>query len=92
MSATVGGKKFTAKIYFPIGNFMLPLLILYKSKVSPYIISKVLGLHAVTFEQHRIVQTIQNFEVFDKKWLTIFDNVLTPFSETFLCLKQLFDT
>ena len=27
------------------------------------------------FEQNRMVQTIQNFELFDKKWLTIFDSV-----------------
>ena len=30
-------------------------------------------------EQNRMVRTIQNFELFDKKWLTIFENVLTPF-------------
>ena len=35
----------------------------------------------VKFEQNRMVRTIQNFELFDKKWLTIFDNVLTPFLE-----------
>ena len=45
----------------------------------------------VKFEQNRMVQTIQNFELFDKKWLTIFDKVLTPFWKTFLWLKQLFD-
>ena len=38
----------------------------------------------VKFEQNRKVQTIQNFEFFDKKWLTIFDIVLTPFWKTFL--------
>ena len=33
----------------------------------------------VKFEQNRIVRNIQNFVVFDKKkWLTIFDKVLTP--------------
>ena len=31
------------------------------------------------FEQNRMVRIIQNFELFDKKWLTIFDKVLTPF-------------
>ena len=52
----------------------------------------------VEFEQNRMVQTLQNFELFDqqkkkkkKKWATIFDKVLTPFSKTFLCLKQLLD-
>ena len=38
----------------------------------------------VKFEQNRMVRTIQNFELFDKKWLTIFDKVLTPFWKTFL--------
>ena len=33
----------------------------------------------VKFEQNRMVRTIQNFEVFDKKWLAIFD---TPFWKT----------
>ena len=33
----------------------------------------------VTFEQNRMLPTIQNFVLFDKKWLIIFDNVLTPF-------------
>ena len=45
----------------------------------------------VEFEQNCLVQTIQNFELFDKKWLTIFDKVLTPFWKMFLWLKQLFD-
>ena len=38
----------------------------------------------VEFEQNRMVRTIQNFELFDRKWLTIFDKVLTQFLETFL--------
>ena len=36
------------------------------------------------FEQNRTVRIIQNFELFDEKWLTIFDKVLTPFWKTFL--------
>ena len=43
----------------------------------------------VKFEQNRMVRTMQNFEIFDKKWLTIFDKVLKPFWKTFLQLKQL---
>ena len=43
------------------------------------------------FEPNRMVRTIRNFMLFDKKWLTIFDKVLTPFWKTFLWLKQLFD-
>ena len=42
----------------------------------------------VKFEQNRTVRTMQNFELFDKKWLTIFDKGLTPFWKTFLWLKQ----
>ena len=38
----------------------------------------------VKFEQNRMVRTIQNFELFDKKWLIIFDKVLTLFWKTFL--------
>ena len=39
----------------------------------------------VKIERNRMVRTIQNFELFDKKkWLTIFDKVLTPFWMTFL--------
>ena len=38
----------------------------------------------VKFEQNRMVQTIQNFVLFDRKWLTIFDKVSTPFWKTFL--------
>ena len=38
-----------------------------------------------------MVWTLQNFMLFDKKWITIFDKVLTPFWKTFLWLKQLFD-
>ena len=34
----------------------------------------------VKFERkNRMVRTIQNFELFDQKWLTIFDKVLMPF-------------
>ena len=45
----------------------------------------------VKIEQNRMVRTIQIFEVFDQKRLTIFYKVLTPFWKTFLWLKQLFD-
>ena len=45
-------------------------------------------LDHMKFEKNRMVRTIQNFELFDKKWLAIFDKVLTPFWKTFLWLKQ----
>ena len=38
----------------------------------------------VEFEQHRIVQTTLDFELFDKKCLTNFEKVLSPFWKTFL--------
>ena len=37
----------------------------------------------VKFEQNRLFQIIQNFELFDQKWLTIFDKVLMPFWKIF---------
>ena len=43
------------------------------------------------FEQYHMVWTIQNFVLSDKKWLIMFDKVLTPSCKTFLWLKQLFD-
>ena len=42
----------------------------------------------VKFEQNRMVQTTQNFKIFDQKkkqvLKTIFDKALTPFWKTFL--------
>ena len=38
----------------------------------------------VKFEQNRMVRNTQNFELFGEKWLTIFEQVLTPFWKTFL--------
>ena len=43
------------------------------------------------FEQNHMIKTIQNFVLFDKKWLTIFDKMLMPFWKMFLWLKQLFN-
>ena len=37
----------------------------------------------VQFEQNRKARNIQNLELFNKKWLTIFDKVLTPFLKDF---------
>ena len=42
----------------------------------------------VNLIKNRIVQNIQNFEHFRKKWLTIFEKRLTPFWKTFLGHKQ----
>ena len=36
------------------------------------------------FDQNRMVRTMQNFELFDKIWFTIFDKVLTLFLEVVL--------
>ena len=48
----------------------------------------------VEFEQNCMVQTTQNFELFDKKIVffnAFFDKASTPFWKTFLQLKQLFN-
>ena len=93
--AMVAGKsfncKFTAKIDFPI-----EYLIFYVT-IADADIESLKSFHAlfdiffdhmlVEFGKNCMVRTIQNFELFDKKWLTIFDKVLTPFWKTFLLLK-----
>ena len=83
--ATVAGKSFhgkiTAKIDFPIGYFMSPV-----ADGLSILFDKYLDHLLVEFEQNCMVQTIQNFELFDKKWLTTFDKKLTPFWKSFLCL------
>ena len=38
----------------------------------------------VKFEQSRMIRNVQNFKRFGKKWLTIFEKVLTPFWKRFL--------
>ena len=52
-------------------------------KYLDYILEKI--------EQIRMEQNIQNYELFGKKWLTIFGKESTPFWKTFLLQKQLFD-
>ena len=37
----------------------------------------------VKFEQNGMVQNIKKLELFGKKWLTIFEKVLTPFLKNF---------
>ena len=75
--ATVAGKssngKYTAKIYFPIGYFILPLLMLTLEVLKSLhtLFDKYLDHMLVKFEQKSMVRTLQNFEFFDKKWLTI---------------------
>ena len=45
----------------------------------------------VKFERNCMVRNVQNLELFDRMWLTIFDNVLMPIWKMFLWLKQVFD-
>ena len=48
----------------------------------------------VKFEQNRMVETTQNFELLERKkvfFITILDKELTPYWKTILWLKQLFD-
>ena len=98
--ATVAGKssncKFTAKIDFRSGKYYVTIADTDIESVSPLrtLFDKYLYHMLVKFEQNRMVRTIQNFELFNKKkkkWLTIFDKVLTPFWKMFLSLKHLFD-
>ena len=83
--ATVAEKsfdgKFTAKIDFSIEYFIADIGGL---KSLQTLFDKYLDHMLVKFEQDRMVRNIQNTELFDNKWLTIFDKVLTPFWKTFL--------
>ena len=94
--ATVARKsyngKFTAKNDFPIGHFYVAIADadIGSLKSLHTLFDTYLDQMLVKFEQNRILRTIQNFGLFDKKWLT-FDKVLTPFWKTFRWLKQLFD-
>ena len=83
--AMVAGKslnsKFTAKIdfsdrvlYVTISNADIGSL-----KSLHTLFDKYLDHMLVKFEQNCMVRTIRNFELFDKKWLTIFDKGLTSF-------------
>ena len=83
--------KFIVKIDFLIGHFVIADADIGSPKSLHTLFDKYLDHMLVKFERNHMVWTIQNFELFDKKWLTIFDNVLTPFWKTFLWLKQLFD-
>ena len=86
--ATGAGKNFNGKlaqkIDFPIGYFMLLLLILtLKVKSLHTLFGKYLDHMLVKFEQNRVIRSIQNFDLLDKKWLIIFDKLLTPFWKMF---------
>ena len=77
--------KFTAKMIFRSGIFVTiadPDVGNIKSVHTLFV--KHLDHILVNFEQNRTVRTIENFELFDKKWLTIFDKALTPFWMMFL--------
>ena len=77
--------KFIPKIDFPIGHFVtIADADIGSLKSLHTLFDEYLDHTLVKFEQNRMVRTIQNFVLLDKKWLTIFDKVLTPFWETFL--------
>ena len=84
--------KFTAKMSFPKGSFMLPLLTDIGSvKVLSTLFDKCLDM-LVKFEQNRMIRrNVQNYEVFGKNWLTIFESVDENILKTFRCHNQLFD-
>ena len=65
-------RKFTAKFsdrafYVTIADAEIGSLKSLRTSFDKY-----LGHMLVEFEQNRMVRTIQNFVLFDKKWLTIF--------------------
>ena len=78
--------KFAAKNWFSGRTFYITIAdVDIGSKKSLHtLFVKHLDHILVNFEQNRMVRTIQNFEVFHGKWLTIFDKGLTPFWMTFL--------
>ena len=88
MSATVAGKSFNGKfaaLDFPIGYFItIADADIGSLKSFHTLFDKYLDHMPLKFEQNCVVRTVQNFERFDKKWLIIFDKVLTPFWKTFL--------
>ena len=92
-SATVAEKSFNGKFTAKIGIFDWVFYI----TIADAVIGSLKSLHTlsnnfvkyldhmlVKFEQNCMVRTVQNFELFDKKWLTIIDKVLTPFWKRFL--------
>ena len=88
--AMVAQKSFNGKYYvtilpwFYVNMLMLTLEVL--SLFIHYLIS--IWTMLVKFELNCMVRTIQNFELFDKKWLAIFNKVLMPFWKMFVWLKQ----
>ena len=65
---------------------------LWKSKYLHILVDRYFVHLLVKCEQnHIMVWSIQNLELFDQKWLTILGKVLTSFWKTFLWLKQLLD-
>ena len=79
--ATVARKtfngKFTANIDFPIGHFFVTIADadIESLKSLHTLFDKYLDHMLAKFELNRMVQTIQNFVLFDKKWLVIFDKL-----------------
>ena len=88
--ATVAGNsingKFTAKKWFSDRVFYITIADsdIGSLKSLHTLFDEYLDLMLGEFEQNRMVQTIHNFDLFDKKWLTFFDKVLTPFWKMFL--------
>ena len=72
VSAAVAGKssndKLTAKIDFPIGYITIADSDIGSLKCLHTLFDEYLDHMLVKFEQNRMVQTIPNFGLFDKKW------------------------
>ena len=86
--ATVAGKnfnnKFTAKIDFPIGYFYVTIANADIGSLKSLHTLFVFGPHAgeIWTKSRGLIYKILSF-LTKKKWLTIFDKVLTPFWKSF---------
>ena len=91
--ATITGKSFYCKIYCKnwFSDRISYITSAYADIGSLKSLHTLFGMYLdyilVKFDQNCMVRTVQNFDLFDKKWLTIFDKGLTPFWKTFLWLK-----
>ena len=76
--ATIGkglNGKLNAKIDLPIGHFMLLADAGIESQILHTFLINILITHWLDVYKILRVRTIQNFELLDKNWLTLFTNI-----------------
>ena len=78
--------RFTAKIDFSDWAFYVAITDADMGSVKSLhkLFGKYLDNMLAKFEQNCMLGNIKNFQLFGKKWSTIFEKVLTPFWKTFL--------